>query len=53
MSSGGSMLYKYNLANSRCRDGVQLLGRPTFLGILPAVGLDVVAGDRDELSDAG
>jgi hypothetical protein len=47
------MLYKYSLANPRCRDGVQLLGRPTFLGTLPVVEPDVVAGERDVLSDAG
>lgn len=44
----------YNLASSRCRDGVQLLGRPTFPGaLLAATELDVKAGDRDELADAG
>jgi hypothetical protein len=52
MSFDGSMLYRYNLASSRCRDGVQLLGRPAFPATLPAE-LDVVAGYGDELLDAG
>jgi hypothetical protein len=46
MSSGGRRLYKYSLANSRCRDGVQPFGRPVFPFPLPSlIELAVGAGD--------
>jgi hypothetical protein len=44
MSAGGRRLYKYSLATSRCRDGVQPFGRPVLPFRLP-VELEVGADD--------